>query len=201
MVEFRRRVEQGEEPVADQVAVVMNPADEDSRDDHVIFVAGFITTANLIGNGLLALLHSPAEFDHLWADGSLVPSAVEEMLRFDPPVQLVERQALDDIDLGDRTIPAGATIVALLRRQPRPAAVRRPRPARRRPPRRQRARELRLGNPPLPGRPPGPPRGAPGVRPAPDRFRHLELLEPDPPRRAGLGFRSLVRLPVRFTAR
>jgi len=36
------------------------------------------------------------------------------MLRFDPPVQLVERQALDDIDLGDRTIPAGATIVALL---------------------------------------------------------------------------------------
>lgn len=55
----------------------------------LIFIAGFITTANLIGNGLFNLLRRPGEMARLWADPDLVPNAVEEMLRFDTPVQLV----------------------------------------------------------------------------------------------------------------
>ncbi|MGH9003042.1 MAG: cytochrome P450, partial [Acidimicrobiia bacterium] len=80
----------------------------------LIFIAGFITTANLIGNGLLALLRNPDQMARLWADPEIVPNAVEEMLRYDSPVQLVERTALEDIELDGQVVPAGSTIIVLL---------------------------------------------------------------------------------------
>lgn len=80
----------------------------------LVFVAGFITTANLIGNGLLALLRHPEEMARLWADADMVPGAVEEMLRYDTPVQLIERTALEDLEIDGQVVPAGDTIITLL---------------------------------------------------------------------------------------
>ncbi|MDA0982542.1 MAG: cytochrome P450 [Proteobacteria bacterium] len=72
--------------------------------------AGHETTTNLIGNGLWALLNNPGELATLRADTSLVPTAVEEMLRFDGPIQLNNRRLLDPMTLGGSTLPAGTLI-------------------------------------------------------------------------------------------
>ena len=72
--------------------------------------AGHETTTNLIGNGLWALLHNPGELAKLRADPALVPSAVEEMLRFDGPIQLNNRRLLAPMTLGGTTLPAGTPI-------------------------------------------------------------------------------------------
>ena len=76
--------------------------------------AGFLTTTNLIGNGLLALLQHPGEMDRLWADPTLVGSAVEEMLRYDTPVQLISRQVLTDVEVEGVQFREGEGVVALL---------------------------------------------------------------------------------------
>jgi cytochrome P450 len=72
--------------------------------------AGHETTTNLIGNGLWALLHNPGELAKLRADLALVPSAVEEMLRYDGPIQLNNRRLLAPMALGGTTLPAGTPI-------------------------------------------------------------------------------------------
>ena len=72
--------------------------------------AGHETTTNLIGNGLWALLHNPGELAKLRADPALVPSAVEEMLRYDGPIQLNNRRLLAPMALGGATLPAGTPI-------------------------------------------------------------------------------------------
>ncbi len=72
--------------------------------------AGHETTTNLIGNGLWALLNNPGELEKLRADPSLVPTAVEEMLRYDGPIQLNNRRLLDPMTLGGSTLPAGTPI-------------------------------------------------------------------------------------------
>jgi len=80
----------------------------------LLLVAGHETTVNLIGNGALALLRHPGELQRLRDDPSLIRSAVEELLRYDPPVQLTARTALEDIVLGDATIPKGKLAVLLI---------------------------------------------------------------------------------------
>jgi cytochrome P450 len=72
--------------------------------------AGHETTTNLIGNGLWALLSSPGELARLRADPALVPSAIEEMLRFDGPIQLNNRRLAAPMTLSGKTLPAGALI-------------------------------------------------------------------------------------------
>ena len=167
----------------------------------LIFIAGFITTANLIGNGLLALLRNPEELDELWADPHVIPGAVEEMLRFDSPVQLIERTALEDLEVDGHVVPAGDTIVALLgaaNRDPEHFAV----PERFDISRPDAASHISFAwgiHHCL---------GAPLARLEAqlvftrlrERFAHLELLDPDPSRRPGLSIRSLTELPIRFTA-
>ena len=64
----------------------------------VTMVGGQETTTNLIGNGVLTLLRHPEEFARLRANLSLIPSAVEEMLRFEPPSQHTARLAPDDVE-------------------------------------------------------------------------------------------------------
>jgi hypothetical protein len=64
----------------------------------LLLVAGNETTTNLIGNGVLALLRHPAQHALLREDPSLLPNAVEEMLRFDGPVQLTSRFPLEDVE-------------------------------------------------------------------------------------------------------
>jgi len=72
--------------------------------------AGHETTTNLIGNGLWALLHNPGEMAKLRADPTLVPSAVEEMLRYDGPIQLNNRRLTAPVALPDRTLPEGTFV-------------------------------------------------------------------------------------------
>jgi pimeloyl-[acyl-carrier protein] synthase len=76
-----------------------------------LFWAGHETTVNLLGNGVLTLLRHPSELERLRDTPSLVPGAVEEMLRFESPVQLAYRMALMDLDLGGRSIRRGQQVV------------------------------------------------------------------------------------------
>lgn len=80
----------------------------------LLFLAGHETTANLIGNGVLALLRHPGELARLREDPALVESAVEELLRYDSPVQRVSRISTADVAIGERTIPSGSFVLALL---------------------------------------------------------------------------------------
>ncbi len=80
----------------------------------LILVAGHETTVNLIGNGTLALLRHPGEIQRLLDDISLMPGAVEELLRYDSPVQVTARTALTDVDVAGTTIPKGRQVVAVI---------------------------------------------------------------------------------------
>ncbi|NNG38497.1 cytochrome P450 [Flexivirga sp. ID2601S] len=79
-----------------------------------LFGAGFETTTNLFGNGMLALLRHPGQLTLLRNHPDLIPGAVEELLRYDPSVQLTMRTALEDLPVGDHAIPRGDSIVLLL---------------------------------------------------------------------------------------
>jgi cytochrome P450 len=72
--------------------------------------AGHETTTNLIGNGTWLLLTHPQEFARLRADPSLVPTAVEEMLRYEGSIQLNNRQLAAPMELGGKTLPKGTFI-------------------------------------------------------------------------------------------
>jgi cytochrome P450 len=80
----------------------------------LLYIAGHETTVNLIGNGLLALLRHPAEGARLSADTGLIPSAVEELLRYDGPVQRTARVACTDVEIDGRRIAKGSMVVVLL---------------------------------------------------------------------------------------
>ncbi|AGL16625.1 cytochrome P450 [Actinoplanes sp. N902-109] len=79
----------------------------------LLYVAGHETTADLIGNGTLALLRHPDQLARLRDDPGLADTAVEELLRFDPPTQLTRRTALADVDLDGRHISAGEQVVLI----------------------------------------------------------------------------------------
>jgi unspecific monooxygenase len=80
----------------------------------LLLIAGHETTVNLIGNGMLTLLRHPQRLAELRDDPSLIRTAVEELLRFDPPVQMTARTALEDLAIGDVTLPKGQFAVLLL---------------------------------------------------------------------------------------
>jgi cytochrome P450 len=80
----------------------------------VLMIAGHETTVNLIANGVLTLLRHPELIDRLRLEPRLMSSAVEELLRYESPVQFRERTALIDMDVAGVRIPRGAPIVALL---------------------------------------------------------------------------------------
>jgi len=80
----------------------------------LLLLAGFETTVNVLGNGTLALLRHPGQQGILRDDPDLVANAVEEVLRWDGPVQLTARQALQPVELGGVPVPAGAQVVTLL---------------------------------------------------------------------------------------
>jgi cytochrome P450 len=75
---------------------------------------GHETTVNLIGNGVLALLRHPDELERLRADPSLAAAAVEELLRFDSPAQLISRTAAEEFALRERTIGRGDSVLACI---------------------------------------------------------------------------------------
>ena len=80
----------------------------------LLLIAGNETTANLIGNGTLALLRNPEQLRRLRDDPSLIPSAVEELIRFDSPVQTDFRRALTDCEVNGFPVRKRDNIVVLL---------------------------------------------------------------------------------------
>ncbi len=111
----------------------------------VTMVGGLETTTNLIGNGILTLLRQPAALEQLRSDPELVPSAVEELLRYESPSQHTARLAPADVMLGGQLIKRAAGGDRRHgRSQSRPRAVPGSRPARPRP-HRQPTRRVRLG--------------------------------------------------------
>lgn len=80
----------------------------------LLLVAGNETTTNLVGNALIALLERPDIWDRLRDDPTLVPVAVEESLRFDPPAQALLRVTTRDVVLHDVTVPEGSRVLAFV---------------------------------------------------------------------------------------
>jgi cytochrome P450 len=80
----------------------------------LLLIAGHETTVNLIGNGTLALLRHPAELRRLRENPGLIGSAVEELLRYDGPVQRTARIPSTEVTIGGRTIPKGAMVMPFI---------------------------------------------------------------------------------------
>ena len=82
----------------------------------VLLVAGFETTVNLIGNGVAALLREPGreQWHRLGEEPALVPAAVEELLRYDSPVQVTSRIATEDVDVDGTVIKKGAAVIVAI---------------------------------------------------------------------------------------
>jgi pimeloyl-[acyl-carrier protein] synthase len=80
----------------------------------LLFFAGHETTVNLLGNGTLALLESAGQWAALLDDLSTARPVVEEMLRFDTPVQRASRVALADTEIAGRLVRAGELIIVLI---------------------------------------------------------------------------------------
>jgi pimeloyl-[acyl-carrier protein] synthase len=80
----------------------------------VTMVGGQETTTNLIGNGILTLLRHNDQLERLKADTSLIPSAVEELLRYESPSQHTARLAPDDVVLGGKTIRKRQAVIAVM---------------------------------------------------------------------------------------
>ena len=88
--------------------------DEIAANATFLFAAGHETTTNLVGNGLLALLRNPAELQALRDDPRLVEGAIEELLRFDPPVQFTSRVPLEMTELEGEPLTPGVPVLLLL---------------------------------------------------------------------------------------
>ncbi|MFF1837174.1 cytochrome P450 [Streptomyces sp. NPDC058231] len=81
----------------------------------LLLIAGHETTVNLITNGMLTLFRHPEVMEQLRAAPELIPRAVEELLRYEPPVQfLPQRSPLTDIDVAGITVPRGSALILVL---------------------------------------------------------------------------------------
>ena len=110
------------EPRDDLVSALAAAEEEGAKLSHeellvtlmLLLVAGNETTTNLIGNGLLALLRHSDQLAHLREDPRLIEPAIEELLRFDSPVQIDSRTALEDLVLGGKSINKGQQVILLI---------------------------------------------------------------------------------------
>jgi pimeloyl-[acyl-carrier protein] synthase len=80
----------------------------------LLLIAGHETTVNLIGNGVLALLRHPDQLRALADDPALIQTGVEELLRYDGPVQRTGRMTMADVEIGGRPIPKGSVVAAVI---------------------------------------------------------------------------------------
>ena len=114
-----RRKSPGDDLVSHLVQVRDADGDRLTEDELVttcilLLNAGHEATVNVTGNGTLALLCHPDQQARLRADRSLLPTAIEEFMRFDSPLQLFERTATEDVEIGGITVEKGRKIAALL---------------------------------------------------------------------------------------
>lgn len=81
----------------------------------LLLIAGHETTVNLITNGMLTLLRHPDALERLRSEPALMPLAVEELLRFEPPVQMLpQRTPLADVEVAGITVPRGSPLFLML---------------------------------------------------------------------------------------
>lgn len=112
-----RRVNPGQDLLSS--LVTMDDSGDRLTDDEVIanvlllFNAGHETTVNLIGNGMLALLRHPEQMSLLRHKPELIGQAVEEISRYDSPVQIAARIMTGDVSIGETTIPAGSKVMMI----------------------------------------------------------------------------------------
>ena len=110
------------DPQDDIISALLAAEEEGDRLTHeelirtliLLLVAGNETTRNLIGNGMLALLSNPDQVSLLRENPALMGSAVKELLRYDPPVQLDGRTPTVDVELGGKRIRAGQAVIAVI---------------------------------------------------------------------------------------
>jgi cytochrome P450 len=114
--------EHKDRPRNDLISAFLGVEQEGDRltDDEVIantimtMVGGQETTTSLIGNGLLTLLQHPDQLRELRSDPSLIPSAIEEMLRFESPIQHTARMTTEELELGGKRIHKREAVIAVL---------------------------------------------------------------------------------------
>jgi pimeloyl-[acyl-carrier protein] synthase len=120
---FRRLLpERRRNPQADLLSLLIAAEEQGDRLNEgellamcmLLFIAGHETTVNLIGNGLLALLDHPDQLEKLRDAPALIPVAVEELLRYDSPVQRTARITNADVEIQGRRIPTGSMVVAAI---------------------------------------------------------------------------------------
>ncbi|WP_328890730.1 cytochrome P450 [Streptomyces sp. NBC_00316] len=118
LAEERRR-----RPTADMLSALANDEGPEGRLTQpelkstavLLLIAGHETTVNLIANGMLTFLRRPDILEQLRAAPELMPRAVEELLRYEPPVHfLPQRSPLTDIDVAGVTVPKGAPLILML---------------------------------------------------------------------------------------
>jgi pimeloyl-[acyl-carrier protein] synthase len=114
LIEARRA-----DPGSDLLSVLIAAQEDDDRLTHdelvanliLLLIAGHETTANLLGNGVHALLRDPPQLAFLRDHPEHDRTAIDELLRFDGPIQITERIALEEIALGEARIPKGAIVI------------------------------------------------------------------------------------------
>jgi cytochrome P450 len=112
IAESRRR-QPGEDLVSDLLRADLTE-DEIAATAVLLLMAGHEATVNVIGNGVWALLRHPRQWQRLLENPSLVDTAVEEMIRYDAPLQIFERTATEDVEIAGVHVASGEKIAALL---------------------------------------------------------------------------------------
>lgn len=115
----QRHVEPARDIISGLIAAEANGRTLDDEDIvgfvTLLLLGGHVTTTSLLGNATQCLDEHPTAADELRADPTLIPTAVEEVLRYRPPFTLSERIATEAVRLGDREIPAGARVTTWIR--------------------------------------------------------------------------------------
>jgi cytochrome P450 len=120
---FRRVIEQRRQNPRDDLISGLVQAEIDGRrlteDELLAFcdlllIAGNVTTTNLLGNAVLCLSEHRDQLARLRANPALLPLAIEEVLRFESPVQAISRITTTDVAIRGQTVPAGALVIAFL---------------------------------------------------------------------------------------
>ncbi|MGC5032758.1 cytochrome P450 family protein [Micromonospora sp. DT229] len=117
LLDRKRRVPESD--LLSALVAVRDGADRLSDDEltsmvYLLLTAGYETTVNLIGNGLLNLLANPEQLAAFQADPGLLPQVVEEAMRFDSPVQIAVRHSTEPVEIAGQSIPSGALILISL---------------------------------------------------------------------------------------
>ena len=117
IIEQRRK-----QPRDDMLSALLAAEEEGDRLSHdellgtlmLLLVAGNETTRSLIGNGMLALLKNPEQLQRLWENPELLETAIDEMLRYDSPVQFIIRVVLEDTEFNGKRFRAGQKVIILV---------------------------------------------------------------------------------------